>query len=82
MWSLSDSENAVTDVVPLHAVAGMEIACNILDSALTPPADVEKAVRRLAEVKGIAVGEPYRIGKSPEALTAAAIDVLRQQGAE
>jgi hypothetical protein len=72
----------VADVLPSHAVTGMEIACNILDSALTPPPDVEKAVRQLAEDNGIAVGEPYRIGKSPEALTALAIDVLRQQGAE
>ena len=61
-----------------HAIAGVEIACNLLDSSVSAPHHVDQAVQRLAGQKDVAVGQSYRIGQTPEALTALARKILDQ----
>ena len=47
-----------------HCDGFIEVACNLLNEAVTPPAAVLQRVRELAEAEGIGVGEAYTIGVS------------------
>ena len=44
----------------------VEVACNLLDSAVSSPADVLARTRELAAAQGIEVGEAYVIGHTPD----------------
>lgn len=58
----------------LRHTDGIEVACNLLDPAASPPEAVLAAVQRLAvQHGGLAVGPAYRTNKSPEQLIAAAV---------
>ncbi|PRW56268.1 formimidoyltransferase-cyclodeaminase-like [Chlorella sorokiniana] len=58
----------------LRHTDGIEVACNLLDPAASPPEAVLAEVRRLAaQHGGLAVGPAYRTNKSPEQLVAAAV---------
>jgi hypothetical protein len=54
----------------------VEVACNLLDRDVTSTADVEEAIKRLAEQRAVRLGTPYVIGKSPEAITQLAREAL------
>lgn len=45
---------------------GIEVACNLLDAGVTPPADVLARVRELAELQGLLVAADYCTNKRPE----------------
>lgn len=47
---------------------GIEVACNILDEAVSTVDSVLECTRRLAAKEGIEVHSAYRIGRSPEEL--------------
>ena len=49
-----------------HVDGFIEVACNLLNDAVTSPAAVLQRVCELAEAEGIAVGEAYTIGASQE----------------
>jgi glutamate formiminotransferase len=51
---------------------GVEVACNLLDPAATPPAAVLAAIRAAAADAGIGVSGHYVLGRSPEELRALA----------
>lgn len=51
-------------------VAGVEVACNLLDCSVSPPAAVEALVRRLALDAGGAVAGPYTTDRTEEELVA------------
>lgn len=51
-------------------VAGVEVACNLLDCSISPPAAVDSLVRRLAQDAGGAVADPYTTGRTEEELVA------------
>ena len=58
---------------PAHhagARAGVEVACNLLDCGMSPPARVEAAVRQLAGAAGGAVAAPYTTGRTQQELVA------------
>ena len=58
----------------LRHTDGIEVACNLLDPAASPPEAVLAAVQRLAaQHGGLAVGPAYRTNKSPEQLIAAVV---------
>ena len=52
----------------LQRVAGVEVACNLLDCSVSPSTAVEALVRRLARDAGGAVAEPYTTGRTKEEL--------------
>ncbi len=60
--------------LPCFATA-VEIACNILDRAATPPAAVETRIGELAAAEGAAVKSSYRIGRAPEELLELALQL-------
>ena len=49
-----------------HCDGFIEVACNLLNEAVTPPAAVLQRVRELAEAEGIVVGDAYTIGISQD----------------
>lgn len=53
---------------PRGARAGVEVACNLLDCGVTPPARVEAAVRRLAGEAGGTMAAPYTTGRTQQEL--------------
>ena len=71
----------------VEAVAGVEIACNLLDEARTPVAAVVERVQQLAKEEGVqacegalgtdAGGGPYVLGLTRDGLVQAARDELR-----
>ena len=70
-----------------EAVAGVEIACNLLDEARTPVGAVVERVRQLAAEEGVQVcegplgtdvgGGPYVLGLTREGLVQTAREQLR-----
>ncbi|KAL4443039.1 hypothetical protein ABPG77_008530 [Micractinium sp. CCAP 211/92] len=56
----------------LRHEAGIEVACNLLDPAVSPPHAVLAEVQRLASAAGLRVGRAYRTNKLPGELAAAA----------
>lgn len=52
----------------LHSDGLVEIACNLLDPSLSPPAAVQAFVERLADKEGWEVQQGYSTGKSVEEL--------------
>ncbi len=48
--------------------AGIEVACNLLDTSTTAPAAVLEAIKAHAERHGITVGAAYTTNHTPEAL--------------
>ena len=54
----------------LQCIAGVEVACNLLDCSVSRPAAVEALVRRLARDAGGVVAEPYTTGRTEEELVA------------
>ncbi len=56
----------------LRHEAGIEVACNLLDPAASPPHAVLAEVQRLASAAGLRVGRAYRTNKLPGELAAAA----------
>lgn len=50
----------------LKHTTGIEVACNLLDADQTPPEAVAARVAELAAAAGMQLGQPYRIGKTPE----------------
>ncbi len=64
---------AGVQAMALRHTDGIEVACNLLDPAASPPEAVLAAVQRLAAQHGrLVVGPAYRTNKSPEQLVAAA----------
>ncbi len=57
----------------------IEVACNLLDpdSPLSSPAAVQHRLEELAAAEGVAVGQGYRIGRSPQEYVAMALEKLR-----
>ncbi|KAL4457779.1 hypothetical protein ABPG75_012644 [Micractinium tetrahymenae] len=51
---------------------GIEVACNLLDPAASPPEAVLAEVQRLAAAAGLQVGRAYRTNRLPAELAAAA----------
>jgi glutamate formiminotransferase len=53
---------SVQTMALLHG-GGVEVACNLLDHAVTPPELVDEKLRELCREEGVEVGEAYVIGK-------------------
>mmetsp|Transcript_42652 Transcript_42652/g.92740 ORF Transcript_42652/g.92740 Transcript_42652/m.92740 type:complete len:119 (+) Transcript_42652:320-676(+) len=45
---------------------GVEVACNLLDADITPPAKVRERVVELCQVEGVRLESDYFTNKSPE----------------
>lgn len=54
----------------VHEGGSMEVACNLLDIAVTPPARVLAVVEGKARELGVEVEEPYTIGMTGEEIYA------------
>ena len=60
------------EAMALRHGEGLEVACNLTDPERAGPAEVLRRVRGLADEAGVAVGDAYCIGPSPEELQALA----------
>ncbi|EFN58522.1 hypothetical protein CHLNCDRAFT_17265, partial [Chlorella variabilis] len=59
---------AAVQAMALRHLGGIEVACNLLQPATTPPEAVLGTIQRLAGQRGLAVGPAYRTNKAPEEL--------------
>ncbi len=58
---------------------GIEVACNLLDVAVSPTGAVAATVQEHADRHGITVGRGYMTGKTPEELCSLAEQALADQ---
>eukprot|EP00959_Pyramimonas_sp_CCMP1952_P308246 6450905-Pyramimonas_sp.AAC.1 len=64
-----------------HADNTIEVACNLLDTSVTPPEKVLALVNHLAEEAGVKVLAGYTTNKQPEELMQIALRQLSGGGA-
>jgi len=61
---------AAVETMALPHEQGVEVACNLLDTSITPPVQVRACVVELAEAEGLLVMSDYFTNKQPEEVLA------------
>lgn len=74
-------EHSATPVPRMECPAGIEVACNLVNSGQrqTDPEEVKARVTQLATEQSIPVGNAYRIGKSLQELVEEASEQLPEE---